>query len=403
MNIYLVGGAVRDRLLGLPVKDHDWVVVGATVAQMLEQKYVQVGRDFPVFLHPHSKEEYALARTERKSGKGYTGFVVHAQPDVTIEQDLQRRDLTINAIAESTSGELVDPYNGKADLAARILRHVSPAFAEDPLRVLRVARFAARFARLGFTIAPETLALMQTITASGELQHLVAERVWQEIDRALATGSPQVFLQVLQDCNALAVILPELHNLFGVPQPRKFHPEIDTGIHTLMALEQAASISTNTVVRFAAMVHDLGKAATPMDLWPAHTGHEQLGAKLIEAMSQRLKVPNEHRELGIMVSLHHTRCHRANSHTAEELYTTIEVTDAVRRPQRFELFLLACEADARGRLGLETEAYPQADILRAALVAAKQTDIKPLVALHTNPEALGAAIRQARIKQIAGQ
>ena len=401
MKIYLVGGALRDRFLGLPVKDKDWVVVGATPEEMLAQKYLQVGRDFPVFLHPRSKEEYALARTERKNGKGHTGFIVHAAPDVTLEQDLERRDLTINAMAESADGILVDPFNGKADLDARILRHVSPAFAEDPLRVLRVARFAARFAHLGFTVAPETIALMRDITHAGELQHLVAERVWQELHKALETQSPQVCLQVLRDCEALEIILPELHKLFGVPQPAKYHPEIDTGVHTLMVLQMAAAISSSTVVRFAALVHDLGKAATPSQSWPAHPGHEQLGAALIETLAQRLKVPNEHRELGVMVSLHHTRCHRAGIHTAEDLYNTLEVTDALRRPDRFELFLLACEADARGRLGLENNAYPQAAILKQAMQAAKQTDLKPLITKHKNPQDLGPAIRHARIKAIA--
>ncbi len=401
MKIYLVGGALRDRFLGLPVKDKDWVVVGATPEAMLAQKYVQVGRDFPVFLHPQSKQEYALARTERKSGKGYTGFIVHASPDVTLEQDLARRDLTINAMAESVDGELVDPFNGKADLDARILRHVSPAFAEDPLRVLRVARFAARFAHLGFKVAPATNALMKDITHAGELQHLVAERVWQELHKALETRSPQICLQVLRDCEALEVILPEIHKLFGVPQPAKYHPEIDTGMHTLMALQMAAVISSSTVVRFAALVHDLGKAATPRESWPAHTGHEQLGATLIDALAQRLKVPNEHRELGVMTSLYHTRCHRAGVHTAADLYTTLEATDALRRPERFELFLLACEADARGRLGLEDNPYPQANILKRAMQAAKQTDLKALIAAHKNAQELGPAIRHARINAIA--
>ncbi len=401
MKIYLVGGALRDRLLGLPVKDKDWVVVGATPEAMLAQKYLQVGRDFPVFLHPHSKEEYALARTERKSGKGYTGFVVHASPDVTLEQDLERRDLTINAMAESVDGEFVDPFNGRADIEARVLRHVSPAFAEDPLRVLRVARFAARFAHLGFTVAPETLALMRDITNAGELQHLVPERVWQELHRALETRSPQVCLQVLRDCGALEVILPELHNLFGVPQPAKYHPEIDTGVHSLMVLQMAASISNSTVVRFAALVHDLGKAATPSQSWPSHPGHEQLGVNLIETLAQRLKVPNEHRDLAVLVSQHHTRSHRAGTHEADDLYTTLEVTDALRRPERFELFLLACEADARGRLGLENNPYPQAEILQRALQAAKQTDISGIVAQHKNAQELGPAIRKARINAIA--
>lgn len=401
MKIYLVGGALRDRFLGLPVKDKDWVVVGATIDEMLAQKYQQVGRDFPVFLHPQSKEEYALARTERKSGKGYTGFVVHAAPDVKLEQDLERRDLTINAMAESLDGELVDPFNGKADLDARILRHVSPAFAEDPLRVLRVARFAARFAHLGFTVAPETLALMRQITDAGELQYLVAERVWQELHRTLETRSPHVGLQVLRECGALAVIMPELEHLFGVPQPAKYHPEVDTGIHSLMVLQMATALSPSTVVRFAALVHDLGKAATPKESWPSHPGHEQLGATLIEQLSQRLKVPNEHRELGIMVSLHHTRCHRAGIHSADDLFTTLELTDALRRADRFEHFLLACEADARGRLGLDNNPYPQAGILRKALRAAKEISVQHLVARHKDAPELGAAIRQARVDAIA--
>lgn len=400
MKIYLVGGALRDRLLNLPVKDHDWVVVGATVEDMLARKFVQVGKDFPVFLHPQTKEEYALARTERKSGSGYTGFTVHASPDVTLEEDLQRRDLTINAIAESESGEIVDPYNGRADLDAKILRHVSPAFAEDPLRVLRVARFAARFADLGFTVAPETLELMRSITAAGELQHLVPERIWQEFHRALCTNSPQVFIEVLREAHALAVIFPELDKLWGVPQPAKYHPEIDTGVHTLMVLEQAALETDNPLVRFAALVHDLGKALTPAATWPMHKGHEELGATAITAMCERLRIPNEFHELARMVSLQHTRCHRANTHGAEELYTTLESTDALRRPERFELFLRACEADARGRLGLELQPYPQAMILRHALASARQVVIKPLVAAHQNAQELAAAIRQARIDAI---
>lgn len=399
MKIYKVGGAVRDKLLGLPFKDSDWVVVGATVEEMLAKQFLQVGRDFPVFLHPQTKEEYALARTERKSGKGYTGFVVHASPDVTLEDDLRRRDLTINAIAESENGELVDPYNGQQDINARLLRHVSPAFSEDPLRVLRVARFAARFARLGFTIAPETLELMKEMTRAGELEHLVPERVWQEMHTALGTDTPQVFFQVLRDCGALKVILPELDALFGVIQPKKYHPEIDTGVHTLMVLEQAALLSPSPVVRFAALVHDLGKALSPHP--PMHTGHEAAGADLIAKLSERLRVPNEFSELGILVSTQHTRCHRANKHEAEDLFLTLELADALRRPERFEFFLLACEADARGRLGLEREPYPQSGILRGALAAAKKVDIKALVAEHKEPQVLAPAIRQARVAAIA--
>jgi tRNA nucleotidyltransferase (CCA-adding enzyme) len=401
MRVYKVGGAVRDKLLGLPFKDSDWVVVGATVDEMLALKYMQVGRDFPVFLHPVTKEEYALARTERKSGKGYTGFVVHASPDVTLEDDLKRRDLTINTLAETEDGELIDLYGGRADLDARVLRHVAPAFAEDPLRVLRVARFAARFAHLGFTVAPETLELMKAMTAAGELEHLVAERVWQEIHTALITQSPQVFFQVLRDCGALKVILPELERLFGVPQPAKYHPEIDTGVHTLMALEQAALLSQNPAVRFAALVHDLGKALTPPATWPTHTGHEELGAEAIRTLSERLRVPNEFSELAILVSRQHTRCHRAHTHAADDLFLTLEQSDALRRPERFEAFLLACEADARGRLGLQQQPYPQAAILREALDAARKVDIKALVAQHKNPQTLAPAIREARVAAIA--
>ncbi|MES2606417.1 MAG: multifunctional CCA addition/repair protein, partial [Pseudomonadota bacterium] len=370
MKIYRVGGAVRDKLLGLPHKDSDWVVVGATVEEMLQQGYTQVGRDFPVFLHPKSKEEHALARTERKSGSGYTGFVVNASPDVTLEEDLLRRDLTINAIADD-HGTLIDPYGGQNDLEARILRHVSPAFAEDPLRVLRVARFAARFAHLGFTVAPETLALMRALVDAGELQHLIPERVWQEIHNALTSKSPQVFVQVLRDCGALPVLLPEMNALFGVPQPEFFHPEIDTGVHMLMVMEQAAKLSEETTVRFAAMVHDLGKGLTPATVLPSHTGHEESGVALIEQLCQRLRVPNEHRELAVIVSRHHTRCHKAMKHKAEDLVQTLESCDALRRPQRFEQFLLACEADARGRTGLERRPYPQAERLRSVLATAR--------------------------------
>jgi tRNA nucleotidyltransferase (CCA-adding enzyme) len=400
MKIYQVGGAVRDTLLGLPVKDRDWVVVGATPEAMLDLGYQQVGRDFPVFLHPRSKEEYALARTERKSGKGYTGFVVHAAPDVTLEQDLLRRDLTINAIAMAEDGSLVDPCHGQADIEARLLRHVSPAFAEDPLRVLRVARFSARFHHLGFRVAPETLRLMQDITAAGELQHLVPERVWQELHSALQTRHPQVFFSVLQDSHALQVLLPELAQLFGVPQPQHFHPEIDTGVHTLMALEQAARLTPDPLVRFAALVHDLGKAATSPALWPSHKGHEEAGAQRIEILCLRLRIPNDYRDLGKLVSRYHTRCHRALRDTPEELLLTLEKTDALRRGERFEQFLLTCEADARGRLGLEDAPYPQADRLRAALDAARSINIQALLRQQTSPQVLQAIIRDARLQAI---
>ena len=400
MKIYRVGGAVRDRLLGLPVKEIDWVVVGATPAELLEQGYTQIGRDFPVFLHPKTRQEYALARTERKSGSGYTGFTVYAAPDVTLEQDLLRRDLTINAIAVDDDNNLIDPYGGQRDLQDRVLRHVSPAFAEDPLRVLRVARFAARFAHLDFTVAAETQLLMRALVDAGELQHLTAERVWQEFEKGLGSAAPQVFLQVLRECGALAVLLPEAENLFGVPQPEFFHPEIDTGVHTLMVMEQVVKLSNDLAVRFAALVHDLGKAVTPKALWPAHTGHEELGVALIEQVSDRLRVPNDCRELAIIVSCQHTRCHKAMKHKAEDLYLTLENCDALRRPQRFEQFLLACEADARGRLGLERRAYPQAERLRQALAAAKAVDVAPLTQQYKK-EQLGLAIKQVRIKAVA--
>lgn len=401
MQIYQVGGAVRDALLGLPVKDRDWVVVGATAEQMRDLGYRQVGRDFPVFLHPQTGEEYALARTERKSGKGYTGFTVHAAPEVTLEEDLERRDLTINAIAIDEDGNYVDPFNGRADIEARILRHVSPAFREDPLRVLRVARFAARFGSLGFHVASDTMALMREISAADELNHLVPERIWQEMQRALESDSPQVFVAVLKECGALGVILPELQRLFGVPQPEKYHPEIDTGVHMLMVLEQAARLSADTEVRFAALVHDLGKGTTPASEWPSHKGHEERGAALIEALCARLRIPNAYRDLGKLVSLHHTRSHRAGRHDPEELYRTLELLDAFRRPERFARFLLACEADARGRLGLEHESYPQAAILDHALELAQAADLRPVIEAGGHGEELAAAIRRLRIDAIA--
>jgi tRNA nucleotidyltransferase (CCA-adding enzyme) len=402
MRIHLVGGAVRDALLGLPVKDHDWVVVGATVQEMLDAGFRQVGRDFPVFLHPETQEEYALARTERKQGSGYKGFVVHADPGVTLEQDLVRRDLTINAMARDEDGKLIDPFDGKRDLDARVLRHVSPAFAEDPLRVLRVARFAARFAHLGFTVAPETLALMRELSHSGELEALTPERAWQEIEGALKARSPQVFFEVLRNCAALPRLLPEIHALFGVPQPENTHPEIDTGIHSLMVLEQAAGLSEDSAVRFAALVHDLGKGATPRAEWPLHEGHEERGAALIEALAQRLRVPNDCRDLGLLASRYHLRCHHALRHDAAERYATLELTDALRRPQRFEQFLLACEADSRGRTGFEQAPYPQRAVLQHALATARSVDVQAV--LSTRPAHntdIGALIRAARIAALA--
>ena len=400
MKIYLVGGAVRDTLLGIPVKDRDWVVVGATVEDMLAQDYQQVGKDFPVFLHPETKEEYALARTERKSGRGYTGFVVHAEPDVTLEEDLLRRDLTINAMAEDKHGNLVDPYGGRQDVTDKLLRHVSPAFTEDPLRVLRVARFAARFHHLGFTVADETQALMGEISAGGELNDLVSERVWTEIGSALTEASPHVFFQVLRDCGALAEILPEVDKLFGVPQPAKYHPEIDTGIHTLMVLEQSALLSRDPVVRFAALMHDLGKGAIPKKQWPNLRGHEELGVDLINTACKRIKAPNEHRDLARLTSLYHTRCHRAAHSDGETLLETLELCDAYRNSRRFEKFLLACEADARGRLGLEKNPYPQADILRAALAATAAIDTQQILSEGYKDAQIGEQIHRKRLQII---
>jgi len=396
MEIYLVGGAVRDKLLGMAVKDRDWVVVGATPEQMTARGYKMVGADFPVFLHPDTKEEYALARTERKSGRGYKGFTVYAGADVTLEQDLVRRDLTINAMAEDSAGQLFDPFQGAADLKRGILRHVSPAFAEDPLRVLRVARFAARF---GFAVADETLTLMQTLVADGEMEMLVAERVWSELERALGEKQPVRFFEVLRQCGALQRLLPELDALFGVPQPPEHHPEIDTGVHTFMVLAQAARLSLDPRVRFAALVHDLGKGATPAAQWPKHHGHEQRSVALVRAVCERFRVPNEFRELAVLVARYHAHCHRAAELRDDTLLETLEALDAFRRPERVEAFVLACEADARGRTGYEDRLYPQADIFRRAFSAARSIDTTALTAGRSGPQ-IGAAIRTARIEAI---
>lgn len=379
MQTYLVGGAVRDALLGLAVKDKDWVVVGATPAQMLERGYTQVGSDFPVFLHPKTKEEHALARTERKSGKGYTGFVCYSSPDVTLEQDLMRRDLTINAIAQAQDGSLIDPYHGQQDLVQRLLRHVSPAFVEDPLRVLRVARFAARFAHLGFSVAPDTMALMQEMVVAGELEALTPERVWMEWEKSLQTPNPEVFLKVLRQCGALAVIMPEIHNLFGVPQPEKWHPEIDCGIHTIMVAEQAALLSESLQVRFAAQVHDLGKALTPPAEWPSHKMHCQTGLGAIKQLCQRLRVPNEYRDTALFVCAQHTKVHHANELRPATFVTLFDQIDAWRKPERVEQLAQCCRADIRGRTGFEQDPYPQADWLLAAFAAAQAVEVKPIV------------------------
>jgi len=398
MKTYLVGGAVRDALLGLAVRERDWVVVGAHPDELAALGYKAVGRDFPVFLHPQTNEEYALARTERKTGPGYRGFVTRFGQEVTLEQDLERRDLTINAIArDMDSGMLIDPYGGQRDLEARVLRHVSDAFIEDPVRVLRVARFAARFAPQGFTVAPETLTLMRQIAANGELDALVAERVWQETLKALTSSHPQVYFSVVRESEKNKVIFPEIDALFGVPQPEQWHPEIDTGVHTLMVLEQAARLSTDPIVRFAALTHDLGKASTPKELLPKHHGHEAASVKLLDGLCARLRIPNEYRDCAAGVARYHGHAHRALELRPSTVLELLENLDAFRRPGRFEDFLLACEADMRGRTGFEERAYAQADYLRRAhsLAAAVKLDAATLAEL---PGAkIGERLREARL------
>jgi tRNA nucleotidyltransferase (CCA-adding enzyme) len=401
MQVYLVGGAVRDALLGLPVKERDWVVVGSTRDELLRLKYREVGRDFPVFLHPQSQEEYALARLERKVSPGYRGFAVEFGPQVSLEEDLARRDLTINAIAQAEDGSLLDPYHGQSDLKARVLRHVSPAFMEDPVRVLRVARFAARFASLGFHVAPETKALMRAMVERGEVDALVAERVWQETEKALREPGASVFFAVLRECGALKIIYPEIDALFGVPQPEKWHPEIDTGVHTMMVLDQAVRISCDAKVRFAALVHDLGKATTPQQEWPGHKGHEERSVALIEALSERLRLPSEYRDLSVIVARYHGNVHRAFELRPKTILGILEKTDAFRRPERFAQALLACEADSRGRLGLEEIPYPQREYLQMARDAAAA--IKPTledIASHAGPQ-IAQRLHERRLQAIA--
>lgn len=400
MQIYKVGGAVRDRLLGRTVSEEDWVVVGASAEQMLELGYRPVGADFPVFLHPQTGEEYALARTERKSGRGYGGFTFHASPDVTLEQDLIRRDLTVNAMAEDDQGNLIDPNNGQQDLEARILRHVSPAFAEDPLRVLRVARFAARYAPLGFSVAPETLMLMRQLAESGELAHLTAERSWKEISRALMEPRPDVFVQVLRDCGALAALLPEVDDLFGVPQPQAHHPEIDTGVHVLSVLRQCAEHDQPLNVRWASLLHDVGKGLTPEDEWPRHIAHEQKGLRLIQAINERCKAPRDCAELAMLVGEFHTHGHRALELRPSTLLELLQRFDVFRRPQRFAEFVAACEMDARGRLGLEQREYPQGAYLLGAAEAARQVPVKPLLEKGFKGAELGEALNRERLQAL---
>ncbi|MEH6544466.1 MAG: multifunctional CCA addition/repair protein [Porticoccaceae bacterium] len=399
---YLVGGAVRDKLLGLKVEDRDWVVVGSSPEQMLDQGFKPVGKDFPVFLHPDTAEEYALARTERKVAVGHTGFTFHADPDVTLEEDLARRDLTINAIAEDSDGTLIDPYGGCADLDKRVLRHVSDAFVEDPLRVLRVARFAARFQPFGFTVADETLALMSTIAARGELRHLSPERIWQETEKALVSPSPSTYIETLRVCGALAELFPELDALFGVPQRADYHPEIDTGIHVLMALDQAVKLSDDPGVRFAVLMHDLGKADTPIDVLPRHIGHEAAGVALVKDFCLRLRVPKRYQPLALAVTRYHLQCHKAHSLRPATLLKLFKGIDLFRRPELLEPFLLACEADSRGRLGLEDVDYPSADWLRK--LAPQLTDITaaPFVDSGLSGTNIGEAMDKARLQVISG-
>ncbi|MES1942607.1 tRNA nucleotidyltransferase [Salinisphaera sp. PC39] len=405
MKTYLVGGAVRDELLGLPVRERDWVVVGATPADMEAAGYRPVGRDFPVFLHPETGEEHALARTERKSGRGYHGFVFHTGTDVTLEDDLERRDLTVNAIARDDDGRLVDPFGGRRDLEARLLRHVSDAFVEDPVRLLRVARFYARFAPLGFRVADETKALLARMVADGEVDHLVPERVWSETERSLALPGPQRFFELLREVGALARLFPELDALFGVPQPETHHPEIDSGRHTLLALAQAARMETSTAVRFAVLCHDFGKALTPRDRWPAHHGHEAAGVAPVRACCERLGVPRAHRDLALLATRWHLHVHRALELRPATVLDLLEAADAFRRPERFEDLLLACEADARGREGFEDRDYPQAAHLRRALDLARAVSAREIAESGLTGPAIAEELRKRRIaaiRQVAG-
>jgi len=400
MEVYLVGGAVRDRLLGRPVHERDWVVVGARPEDLVRDGFVSVGREFPVFLHPQTHEEYALARLERKVGPGYRGFTTQFSPDVTLEEDLKRRDLTINAMAESSSGEIIDPYGGRRDLQARLLRHVSAAFVEDPVRILRVARFAARYADLGFRLADETRELMSKMTASGEVDALVPERVWQETERALGEPRPEVYFETLRNCGALRVIFPEIDALFGVPQPAKWHPEIDTGVHVMLALRYSANVGASTAVRYAALTHDLGKALTPKEMLPRHRGHEEAGVALVEGLCERLKVPNGFRELAVLACRHHALVHKALELRPNTVLTLLETTDAFRRPERFAELLLACEADARGRTGLEDRPYPQAAYLLKARDAAAAVTLTNEERTGLQGRAIGEKIREKRLTAV---
>jgi tRNA nucleotidyltransferase (CCA-adding enzyme) len=398
MQTYVVGGAVRDELLGLPVKDRDHVVVGATPEQMIELGYRPVGKDFPVFLHPETHEEYALARTERKVGKGYKGFHVHASPEVTLEEDLARRDLTVNAIARAENGELIDPYNGVSDIRGKTLRHVSPAFIEDPVRILRVARFAARFT--DFSIAPETMELMRWMVQQGEVDALVPERVWQELSRGLMEHKPSRMFETLLDCGALQRILPEVHRLWGVPQPPKHHPEVDTGVHVMMVVDYAASRNYSLPVRFAALTHDLGKGTTPQDVLPRHIGHEDRSVNLLRDVCKRLRVPNDCKELAHIVAKYHGKVHRVEEMRPDTLVRLLQDTDAIRQPERFREFLRACECDSRGRTGFENKPFPEADLLLKVLAAAMAVDAGAIARQFSEPEMIRQKVYEARVDAV---
>jgi tRNA nucleotidyltransferase (CCA-adding enzyme) len=403
MQTYMVGGAVRDALLGLPVNDRDWVVVGASPHEMTAAGYLPVGKDFPVFLHPQTREEYALARTERKTAPGYHGFAFHADPKVTLEDDLARRDLTINAMAQDGSGRLIDPFGGRADLDRRVLRHVTGAFREDPVRILRLARFAARFAE--FAIAPETLVLMREMVEAGEADALVAERVWQELARGLMEPKPSRMLEVLRECGALARLLPEVDRLWGVPQRADYHPEVDTGVHLMMVLDMSARLAAPLAVRFACLTHDLGKGTTPPEILPRHIGHEERSARLLKKVCERLRVPTDCRELADVVAREHGNIHRSGEFGAAALVRLLERCDAFRKPQRFEMVLLACECDARGRLGLEEKAYPQRERLLGALAAAQAVATQEIAAQAQQEQVagpgIGEMIHKARVRAVA--
>ncbi len=400
MKIFLVGGAIRDRLLSFPYHERDWLVVGATQQEMLDLGYIQVGKDFPVFLHPATKEEYALARTERKSGSGYTGFTFDTSDKVTIEEDLIRRDLTINAIAESATGEIIDPYGGAGDIQNKILRHISPAFAEDPVRILRTARFAARYTHLGFSIAGETYDLMRVMVATGEVDHLVSERVWKELSRALEEKTPSQCIITLRECGALQKIIPELDALFGIPQRKEHHPEVDTGIHALLSLEKAVEYGGGLEARFATLMHDLGKGTTPVDMLPKHIGHEERGIPLINTLCDRLSVPNNCKDLALLVAQYHTHCHRALELKPQTIQKLLESLDAIRKPERFKQFLLACQADSQGRTGFEQRPYPQRNFLHKAFKATQTVQAKNLIEQGFKGKELGDEIRKQKLNAI---